>query len=159
MFEHVGEALLPTYFKKAWHLLRPGGVFLNHGIAASAVAPSRQEPGFVSRYVFPDGELVPISTTLKAAETSGFEVRDVESLREHYVYTLRNWVRQLEAHADEAKKVTDEVTYRIWRLYMAGSAHGFQNGTLNLYQVLLVKPDAGRSGLPLTREDWYHKLL
>ncbi len=155
MFEHVGEALLPTYFKQAWQLLRPGGVFLNHGIAASATAPSRPEPNFVSRYVFPDGELVPISTTLKAAEVNGFEVRDLESLREHYVYTLRNWVSRLEEHADEAKRATDEVTYRIWRLYMAGSAHGFQKGMLNLYQALLVKPDAGRSELPLTREDWY----
>lgn len=155
MFEHVGEALLPTYFKQAWQLLRPGGVFLNHGIAASATAPSRPEPSFVSRYVFPDGELVPISTSLKAAEVNGFEVRDLESLREHYVYTLRNWVSRLEEHADEAKRATDEVTYRIWRLYMAGSAYGFQKGMLNLYQALLVKPDAGRSELPLTREDWY----
>jgi cyclopropane-fatty-acyl-phospholipid synthase len=155
MFEHVGEALLPIYFKQAWQLLRPGGVFLNHGIAASATAPSRPEPSFVSRYVFPDGELVPISTTLKAAEVNGFEVRDLESLREHYVYTLRNWVSRLEEHADEAKRATDEVTYRIWRLYMAGSAHSFQKGMLNLYQVLLVKLDAGRSDLPLTREDWY----
>jgi cyclopropane-fatty-acyl-phospholipid synthase len=155
MFEHIGEALLPIYFKQAWQLLRPGGVFLNHGIAASATAPSRPEPSFVSRYVFPDGELVPISTTLKAAEVNGFEVRDLESLREHYVYTLRNWVSRLEEHADEAKRATDEVTYRIWRLYMAGSAHGFQKGMLNLYQALLVKPDAGRSELPLTREDWY----
>src|SRR5947209_12325176 len=126
MFEQVGEALLPTYFKQAWQLLRPGGVFLNHGIAASATAPSSQEPSFVTRYVFPDGELVPISTTLKAAEVNGFEVRDLESLREHYVYTLRNWVSRLEEHADEAKRATDEVTYRIWRLYMAGSAHSFQ---------------------------------
>jgi len=155
MFEHVGEALLPTYFKQAWQLLRPGGVFLNHGIAASATAPSRPEPSFVSRYVFPDGELVPISTTLKAAEVNGFEVRDLESLREHYMYTLRNWVSRLEAHADEAKRATDEVTYRIWRLYMAGSVHGFKKGMLNLYQALLVKADAGRSELPLTREDWY----
>jgi cyclopropane-fatty-acyl-phospholipid synthase len=155
MFEHVGEALLPTYFKQAWQLLRPGGVFLNHGIAASATAPSRPEPSFVSRYVFPDGELVPISTTLKAAEVNGFEVRDLESLREHYAYTLRNWVSRLEEHADEAKRATDEVTYRIWRLYMAGSAHGFKKGMLNLYQALLVKSDAGRTELPLTREDWY----
>jgi cyclopropane-fatty-acyl-phospholipid synthase len=155
MFEHVGEALLPTYFKQAWQLLRPGGVFLNHGIAASATAPTRPKPDFASRYVFPDGELVPISTTLKAAEVNGFEVRDLESLREHYVYTLRNWVSRLEEHADEAKRATDEVTYRIWRLYMAGSAHGFQKGMLNLYQALLVKADAGRSELPLTREDWY----
>ncbi len=155
MFEHVGEALLPTYFRQAWQLLRPGGVFLNHGIASNATIPASRGPTFVSRYVFPDGELVPISTTLRAAELSGFEVRDVEGLREHYMLTLRHWVSRLEAHADEAKAVTDEVTYRIWRLYMAASAYGFQVGSTNVYQALLAKPDQGKSGLPLQRADWY----
>ena len=84
MFEHVGEALLPTYFQQAWHLLRPGGVFLNHGIASNTTLPLQHGPTFSSKYVFPDGELVPISSTLQAAEKCGFEVRDVESLREHY---------------------------------------------------------------------------
>jgi len=154
MFEHVGEALLPEYFGRAWNLLRPGGVFLNHGIAYSATY-RRRGPSFTDRYVFPDGEMVPISTSLRAAELSGFEVRDVESLREHYALTLHHWVRRLEAHAEEARRITDETTYRIWRLYMAGAAHGFRSGRLNVYQTLLAKPLQGRSGLPLTREDWY----
>jgi cyclopropane-fatty-acyl-phospholipid synthase len=155
MFEHVGEALLTTYFKQAWSLLRPGGVFLNHGIASNALAGLERGPTFVTKYVFPDGELVPIGTTVRAAEMSGFEVRDIESLREHYTLTLRHWVRRLEAHADEARELADDVTYRIWRLYMAGSAYRFRVGQINLYQVLLVKPDQGKSGLPLSRGDWY----
>ena len=155
MFEHVGEALLPEYFQRTWNLLRPGGVFLNHGIAYSATY-RRQGPSFTDRYVFPDGDLVPINTSLRAAELSGFEVRDVESLREHYALTLHHWVRRLEAHAERARLVTDDVAYRTWRLYMAGAAHGFRSARLNLYQVLLAKPLHGRSGLPLTRADWYH---
>lgn len=155
MFEHVGEALLPTYFKQAWQLLRPGGVFLNHGIASGAPTSIQHGPTFVSRYVFPDGELVPISSTLRAAEAAGFEVRDVESLREHYALTLRHWVRRLEAHADEARNLTNDVTYRIWRLYMSGSIYSFQVGYNNIYQALLAKPDHGDSRLPLTRADWY----
>jgi cyclopropane-fatty-acyl-phospholipid synthase len=154
MFEHVGEALLGEYFRRAWHMLQPGGAFLNHGIAYSATH-RRRGPSFTDRYVFPNGELVPISTSLRAAELTGFEVRDVESLREHYCLTLRHWGRRLEAHAEEARRITDDITYRIWRLYMAGSAHGFQTGRLNLYQALLAKPQRGESGLPLTREDWY----
>jgi cyclopropane-fatty-acyl-phospholipid synthase len=154
MFEHVGEVLLPEYFRRAWDLLRPGGVFLNHGIAASATF-HRRGPSFIEKYVFPDGELVPIHSTLRAAESAGFEVRDVESLREHYALTLRHWVRRLEAKSEDAKRIVGEVAYRIWRLYMAGSAHGFAIGRLNLYQVLLSKPDQGDSRLPLTREDWY----
>jgi cyclopropane-fatty-acyl-phospholipid synthase len=155
MFEHVGEALLPEYFRRAHRLLRPGGVFLNHGIARNRDVPVRRRPTFISRYVFPDGELVPIGTTLEAAEDGGFEVRDVESLREHYALTLRHWVRRLEARAEEAHRITDETTYRVWRLYMSGSAHGFKTGRLNVYQTLLSKPERGESGLPLTRADWY----
>ena len=154
MFEHVGEAALPEYFQRAWNLLRGGGVFLNDGIAHSATY-RRRGPSFVDRYVFPDGDLVPISTSLRAAEQSGFEVRDVESLREHYALTLRHWLRRLESHADGARRITSDTTYRIWRLYMAGSAHGFRIGRLNVYQTLLAKPAQGRSGLPLTRHDWY----
>jgi len=154
MFEHVGEELLPEYFRRACSLLRPGGVFLNHGIAYSANY-RRRGPSFTDRYVFPDGELLPISTSLRAAELSGFEVRDVESLREHYALTLHHWVRRLEARAEEARRITNDATYRIWRLYMAGAAHGFRTGRLNLYQTLLARPRHGDSGLPLTREDCY----
>ena len=154
MFEHVGEGLLGEYFRRAWELLRPGGVFLNHGISNSATF-KRRGPSFIERYVFPDGEIVPISTSLRAAETSGFEVRDVENLREHYVLTLRHWLRRLEDEAEGARRVADDMTYRIWRLYMAGSAHGFEIGRMNLFQTLLAKPDHGVGRLPLTRKDWY----
>jgi cyclopropane-fatty-acyl-phospholipid synthase len=155
MFEHVGEELLPRYFKQAWYVLRPGGVFLNHGIAKVITHPPQLESAFTERYVFPDGALVPISTTLRVAEDSGFEVRDVESLREHYAFTLQHWVRRLEAQASQARRLTNEITYRIWRLYMSGSIHGFLTGRVNIYQTLLAKPERGESHLPLTRSDWY----
>ena len=110
-------------------------------------------------YVFPDGELVPISTMLRYAEAAGFEVRDVESLREHYALTLRHWVRRLEEHREEAIRLVGDTVYRIWRLYMAGSAYGFTTGRLNVYQVLLVKRTGeGHSGLPLMRQDWYRQV-
>jgi cyclopropane-fatty-acyl-phospholipid synthase len=155
MFEHVGEIRLPLYFQDAWRLLRPRGVFLNHGIALRTSEPRPKGPTFITRYVFPDGDLVPINATLRYAEEAGFEVRDVESLREHYALTLRHWARRLELHRDEALQVVEEPTYRVWRLFMPGSAYGFSAGALNVYQTLLLKPDKGRSGLPLTRDDWY----
>src|SRR5207249_677076 len=143
MFEHVGESQLPFYFQHAWNQLRPGGVFLNHGIAVRANEPRPTAPNFISRYVFPDGELVPINATLRYAEECGFEVRDVESLREHYTLTLRHWVRRLELQRDKALQVVDESTFRVWRLFLTGSAYGFATGALNVYQSLLVKPDQG----------------
>lgn len=155
MFEHVGEALLREYFERAWSILKPGGLFLNHGIARRLPDPIRRGPSFSDRYVFPDGELVAISQSLNAAESIGFEVRDVESLREHYMHTLRHWVRRLEEHHTKALGVVDEVTYRVWRLFMSGSANGFKTGRLNVYQALLAKPSHGNASLPLTRADLY----
>lgn len=156
MFEHVGQSRLVLYFRKAWLLLKPGGLFLNHGIASNALDRQRG-PTFCDNYVFPDGELVPVSATLRAAEVNGFEIRDVESLREHYALTLRHWVERLEKNGTEACRLTDETTCRIWKLFMAGSAHGFDKGRLNVYQTLFVKPNRGSSSLPLTREDWYRE--
>jgi cyclopropane-fatty-acyl-phospholipid synthase len=156
MFEHVGERQLPEYFARVQGLLRSGGVFVNTGISASATY-QRIGASFIDHYVFPDGELVPISTGLLAAEKCNLEVRDLESLREHYALTLRHWLRRLEAKAEEATQLTNQETYRIWRLYIAASVHAFSIGRVNLYQTLLVKPLRGFSGVPLTRADWYRE--
>ena len=117
MFEHVGASRLPLYFKHAWRLLRPGGVFLNHGIARHATDAQSKGSTFIGRYVFPDGELLPIHAALRYAEEAGFEVRDLESLREHYTLTLCHWTRDLDVHRDQALRVVSEPTYRVWRLF------------------------------------------
>jgi cyclopropane-fatty-acyl-phospholipid synthase len=154
MVEHVGRSMLPEYFKHAWRLLRPGGVFLNHGIADNLDHRGRS---FSQYFVFPDGEPVPLGEITNIAEGVGFEVRDVESLREHYRLTLRHWVSRLEAHRSEAIRATNETTYRVWRLFMSAAAHEFEIGQTNVYQSLLLKPDQGFSGMPLSRGDWYRK--
>lgn len=155
MFEHVGEEMLHKYFEKAWKLLKPGGIFLNHGIACRWKDCGFRENSFTNKYVFPDGELLAINTTLRHAEEVGFEVRDVESLREHYARTLKFWVARLEKNHEKALQYVDEVTYRIWRLFMSGSSYGFDTGRHNLYQTILVKPDKGKSGMPWSRNYIY----
>jgi cyclopropane-fatty-acyl-phospholipid synthase len=156
MLKHVGVDKMESYFQKAIEMLRPGGVFLNHAIASNATKKVRSEPTFTQRYVFPDGELAPINACLKAAENVGFEVRDVESLREHYALTLSHWVRRLEQNHLSALEFVSEPTYRVWRLFMSASAYGFSTGLINVYQSLLIKQNShGRSNLPLTRADWY----
>src|SRR5208282_5030429 len=157
MVEHVGESQLPGYFRQAYGLLRPGGVFLNHGIGRAGDRPKPAEPTFTDVYVFPDSELSFIATMLGHAEEAGFKVCDVENLREHYTLTLRHWLRRLETHSEEAQRMVGQTKYRTWHVYIAGSAHYFQTGRLDLYQTLLVKSDHGKSGLPLTRADWYSK--
>lgn len=167
MFEHVGHAKLRRYFATVSRLVCPGGLFLNHGIAATASTTrgflQRQieravlKPGeFIERYVFPDGELVPPGEAIRIAERAGFETRDVENLREHYALTLRQWVRRLEAQRMEAIDLVGEQTYRVWRVYMAGSAHAFATGRIQVIQALYSKPRAdGSSGVPLSRADIY----
>jgi cyclopropane-fatty-acyl-phospholipid synthase len=153
MFEHVGHSMLKPYFDEMFKLLPSGGVFLNSGISASATY-EREGRSFMDEYIFPDGELVPLHVAIREAELSGFQVVDVEDLSEHYALTLDRWVRRLEENSQEARQVTDDVTYRTWKLYMAASAHGFRMGRIHLYHLLLWKPDQRRH-LPLTRKDWY----
>jgi cyclopropane-fatty-acyl-phospholipid synthase len=157
MVEHVGRERLADYFRSAFRALRPGGLFLNHGIAEQS--PERlgyRVSGFLARYVFPDGDLLPISELLAAAERIGFEVRDVENLREHYVRTLRAWVANLERNAAAAIAASGLRTYRVWRLYLAGSAQGFASGRTGVFQSLLARPRAdGVTELPETRRWLY----
>jgi cyclopropane-fatty-acyl-phospholipid synthase len=151
MAEHVGAAMLPTYAQRLYQLLRPQGRLLNHAIARRPRKQFGTGP-FIDRYVFPDGELEPLAMMIEAIEGTGFEVRDVESLREHYGATLRAWVANLEAAWDEAVRLTSPGRARVWRLYMAASALAFEANRIGVNQVLAVKPGArGRSGMPPTR--------
>ena len=107
------------------------------------------------RYIFPDGELLPASAICKAAEGAGFEVRDVEGVREHYPFTLRAWLSNLETHHDEIVRATDEATWRVFRLYFAGACYGYLTNIYHLHHFLFVKPDPNASGWPRGREEWY----
>jgi cyclopropane-fatty-acyl-phospholipid synthase len=165
MMEHVGRARLGAYFAAIHRLLRPGGLFLNHAIASTATGATlpwaRQAGGgFIWRYIFPDGELLPISETVAAAERAGFEVRDVECLREHYAETLAGWLARLDARFDQAVAVAGERRARLYRLYLAASAVGFRIGRTSVFQLLLAKRTAsGRAeGVPRCRADWYEGL-
>jgi cyclopropane-fatty-acyl-phospholipid synthase len=166
--EHVPENRQPDYFARVFRALEPGGLFLNHcevSIRAARRTNSIFErigrwlwkrDQFIDKYVFPDAKLVALGSIVKSAESVGFEVRDIESLREHYMMTLRAWLRGLERRRADAIKLVGERTYRVWRLYMSAGAYGFRTGGINIVQTLLSKPTPeGRAGLPLTREDLY----
>ncbi|HEX5365325.1 MAG TPA: cyclopropane-fatty-acyl-phospholipid synthase family protein [Acidimicrobiales bacterium] len=151
MFEHVGEAHLAEYFACLRSLASSEGRLLNHGIAHPSGQRARlPRRSFVNRYVFPDGELHDLGRVVSLMQTSGFEVRHLETLREHYFHTLRRWVANLEAHWDEAVEEVGGARARIWRLYMAGAAINFEAGRTQVHQVLATPttPD-GRSGMPL----------
>lgn len=156
MCEHVGLSHIDAYFREAYRLLLPEGLFLNHGITRSSQV-SNDRPSFIDQYVFPDGELLTLTEMVRAAEDAGFEVRDVENLREHYEETLHRWVEALCHHEAEAIALTDEETFRIWKLYMTGSAEAFRRGDIAIHQLLLSKNAKGHSSAPKVREGWYRK--
>ncbi|MEU2236664.1 cyclopropane-fatty-acyl-phospholipid synthase family protein [Streptomyces vietnamensis] len=160
MAEHVGSAKYREYADDLYSLLKPGGRLLNHQISR------RPEPdedayeidAFIDAYVFPDGELAPMGRTLTTLEDAGFEVRDVEAIREHYALTLRRWVANLEADWDRAVRLTSPGRARIWRLYMAASAVSFERNRIGVNQFLAVKtPVSGKSGTALRPRVWQER--
>ncbi|MGA5699406.1 class I SAM-dependent methyltransferase [Peterkaempfera bronchialis] len=157
MAEHVGSEQYLAYADRLHALLKPGGRLLNHQISRR---PLRREEDyrlddFIDRYVFPDGELAPVGSTVSLLEKAGFEVRDVEALREHYALTLRAWGAHLEAHWDEAVRLVGAGRARVWRLYMAASAVSFERNGIGVNQVLAVRPEPGGvSGMPPSRGPW-----
>ncbi|MHB1987669.1 MAG: class I SAM-dependent methyltransferase [Acidimicrobiales bacterium] len=154
MFEHVGEAKMGEYFSSLYELLAPRGRLLNHAISSVGGSKLRGR-SFMNRYVFPDGELIDVAGVVGAMEQAGFEVRDVESLREHYALTLRHWVENLDSHWDEAVAAAGAERARVWRLYMCASVNGFEDGGTSIHQVLGVKREPGGiSGMPATRSGW-----
>jgi cyclopropane-fatty-acyl-phospholipid synthase len=153
MFEHVGLKNLPTYFSTVHRLLKPGGLFLNHGITHDVEGWDKTiSTEFINRYIFPDGQLDTVSNIQRGMERSGFELIDLESLRPHYALTLRQWVNRLERHHTQALRYVSESTYRTWRLYMAACALEFETGEIGVYQLLASKRARRPVALPLTRQ-------
>ena len=156
MFEHVGLKKLPTYFSIVNHLLKPNGLFLNHGITTAESGWGHcVSSRFINRHVFPDGELETVSAIQGLMENENFEIADVEGLRPHYALTLRHWVHRLEQNYEAAVNLVGERNYRIWRLYMTGCALQFEQGQTGIYQILAVRKNNSFPPLPLTRRDLY----
>ena len=159
MFEHVGKRNLKAYFRKISRLLKPGGLVMNHGITTNSLEDAELGSGigdFVEEYVFPGGELVHVSRVLSEMAEQGLEPWDAECLRPHYARTLWEWVGRLEAKQEEARRIVGEKMYRIWRIYMAGSAHAFDRGWISIFQILGTKAlENGSVPYPLTRDHVY----
>ena len=155
MAEHIGTANYPAFLGTIFNCLKPQGVYLHHCITRKPNAPVASWAPFVLKYVFPNGALQSVVEVQDLAARAGFEIRDVENLREHYVFTLENWVRKLEANHEPILKLVGEVSYRIFRMYMAGATSAFRSGHYALTQCLLSKGLDGASNLPLMRTDWY----
>lgn len=158
MFEHVGLKNMGAYFGAVHRLLKPGGIAMNHGITSSD-ADSREvglgAGEFIDRYVFPDGELPHVSLAIRELSAAGLELVDAESLRRHYGLTLHRWSDAFERRIDTLEQLAGAQRARIWRVYLAGCAHAFDRGWINIYQLLAIRSHQGSSPLPLTRDYMY----
>ena len=156
VIEHIGIAGYPAYFGRVHELLKPGGLFLNHGITHEKHWYRSSQAAFLERHVFPNAELDNVSHTLDVLERARFEIVDVESLRAHYARTTRQWVERLQASAERALVLVSERVYRTWILYLAAASVAFTRGWIGLYQVVAARPDrAACRADPTTREDIY----
>lgn len=162
MYEHVGIANYPDYFGKLKSLLRPGGILLNHGITRRAKADKsrfrkiRPENRLILKYIFPGSELDHIGHSVESMEAAGFEIHDVEGLREHYAQTTRLWCQRLSARKTEAVALVGEAKYRLWVAYLAGVSFAFRNGTIRLFQTVATRHQKNAPlELPPTRADLY----
>jgi len=163
MFEHIGLDNFPDYFNKVNSLLKPRGIFLNHGIARRAKSSKKKrknitaEKQLLLKYIFPGSELAPIGFSLNSMEKHGFEIHDVEAWREHYALTCEHWCRRLSDNKDKAIKLVGLERYNLWIAYLAGVSFGFNAGSMLIFQTLATKrgKEKGLSGMPPTREDLY----
>ena len=156
MYEHVGASQLDNYMETVKNLGRPGGLALHHGICR--MQDEEEQPNtFITRYVFPDGELHRVATVVAALERSGQEMRDAESLREHYALTCKRWVENLAANRDAAVALIGDERERIWRLYMTASIGAFERGDVAIHQIVAAIPGA-QHDLPLARPGFLRPL-
>jgi cyclopropane-fatty-acyl-phospholipid synthase len=146
MAEHVGASQIDLYARELFALLRPGGRLLNHAIAALDPDHKPLEDIFSTRYVFPDGEPLPLSRIELALERAGFETEHVEGFRDDYATTLRHWSRRLDEHIEQAEAIAGSERTRVWRLYLRAARYGFETGHTSVYQVGARRDQRPRPG-------------
>ena len=163
MFEAVGLANHDAYFTAVHRLLKPGGIYLHHSITRRQRRNQRRtlhkgsEYKALVKYIFPGGEVDTIGMTAGNLEAHGFEVHDIESLREHYARTTRLWAERLQARFAEAVAEVGEPKARLWLLYLTGVSISFERRTLQIFQTVVTRRTRSPSGLPPTRADLYRQ--
>ena len=147
MFEHVGRPQFQTFFEAAGRLLQEDGVMLLHTIGRMG-SPGTTD-AFTRKYIFPGGYIPALSETVRASEKVRLIATDVETLRLHYAYTLREWYRRCVQHRDAIVAMYDERFYRMWTFYLSGATAAFEHGGMCNYQIQFTR---SRRALPVTRD-------
>jgi cyclopropane-fatty-acyl-phospholipid synthase len=137
MGEHVGAAGYPAFCAALRDRLRPGGRVLVQQMSRGADRPGGG--AFIESYIAADMHMRPVGQTVSMLEQAGLEVLSVESLRPHYVRTIRAWLENLEQSFTEAEAILGTERARMWRLYLAGGALAFEEGRMGVDQILAAR--------------------
>ena len=150
MFEHVGRKFYKKFFKQVERLLKDDGVSLIHTIGS--VMPPRDPHPWITKYIFPGGYTPSLSEVTKPVEKAGLVVSDIEVLKLHYSYTLKNWKLNCLKNKEKIIKMFDEKFFRMWEFYLAGCEMAFKWGDQVVYQFQLTK---NYTSTPATRDYIY----
>lgn len=150
MMEHVGIGFVPEAFKKIKSLLKPQGIGLVHCIGNDVL---RHADPWFDRYIFPGGQIPPLTMLIEGVCSNGMNVIDVENLRLHYELTLFKWSANLRNNKDWIVETYDETFYRMFLLYLEVCASSFRYGDNRLFQILFTNGLSDQ--VPLTRSDLY----
>ena len=137
MGEHVGERNYPTYASVLHRAVRPGGRVL-----VQQMSRTGRHPGggpFIESFIAPDMHMRPLGDTVALLERGGLEVRGVQALREHYVWTVAGWIENFEANVDRLTELVGEEVVRVWRLYLVGGSMAFRDGRMGVDQILMER--------------------
>jgi len=150
MFEHVGRENTEIFFKTASRLLKNKGIFLLHTIGRTR--KESMDP-WITKYIFPGTYLPSLGELVGKAQKKGFDLVDVENMRQHYDRTLGHWAARFEENIDRIAKYMDGREQRMWLFYLYGCQMGFRYNPMHVFQMLYSK--GRRHDWPLVREDLY----
>ena len=152
MLEHVGRPNYNLFFENVDSVLVESGVFLLHYISG---LKESEGDAFIKKYIFPGGVIPSLREIINISAEYDYHTIDIESLRLHYTKTLLEWYKNFSDNIDKVKEMFDERFIRMWSLYLCSCAATFNNGVIDLHQILFTK--GVNNKLPLTREYLYSK--
>jgi cyclopropane-fatty-acyl-phospholipid synthase len=146
MLEHVGPENYRALGAVIDRVLVPHGLGLVHSMGLS-------QPGRMNRWleqrIFPNASTPSLRQMMDIFEPRRFAVLDVENLRLHYALTLRHWLSRYDGAWRRIRELVGDERARAWRLYLAGTAAAFEEGVVQLFQIVFTRERNAR--IPWTR--------
>lgn len=142
MIEAVGYEYFDSYFATINKRLKSNGRAM---IQAITIPDNRYEKyktdvDFIQKYVFPGGFLPSIGEMCKYGIKYNLVMTDINNFGIDYKHTLLLWLEKFKKNYEEIQTFGfDDYFYYLWEYYLVYCAVGFDNGMINLNQVMFTK--------------------